>query len=353
MKVLHVAETVKGGVATIINQIVNNSRVGKHYVLVPKNQDKEIEYNTITFFRSGRNINSFLNLLAVFIKSIFKLKPDVIHIHSTFAGVICRLALILVYPFHRPKVIYCPHAFAFMMGNSSIKKLFYSWVEIFLSVVTKKIICTSVYEKKLAESYGIKDSKLIVIYNSVCQPTDVEIINKESDSELNLIFIGRFDYQKGFDMVLAISEDESINVKITAVGDFVNERREISRGRNINFTGWISKNEMGKYLVAADALIMPSRWESFGLVAVEAQSYRIPIIASNNTAIPEVVHNGKTGYLFETDNYSQLRSLLSSINKKKLKAMADDCYKNYYNNFRTEVMVDNIDSLYIESEKWK
>ena len=56
----------------------------------------------------------------------------------------------------------------------------------------------------------------------------------------------------------------------------------------------------------ADLLIMPSRWEAFGLVAVEAQSYGLPVLASRCASLPEVVLDGKSGLLFDVGSVDDL-----------------------------------------------
>ncbi|WP_232550498.1 glycosyltransferase family 4 protein [Klebsiella pneumoniae] len=90
MNVIHIAETVKGGVATVINNLTENNEIDSH-VICPESQSKEIYCAQKTLFsRTGRNISSLSSLFLVIIKTLKYNKFDVIHLHSSFAGFIVR-----------------------------------------------------------------------------------------------------------------------------------------------------------------------------------------------------------------------------------------------------------------------
>lgn len=170
-KVLHVAETVKGGVATVIRQLVQQNDEFDFYCVLPDSQYREIgafpAEKMKVFTRTGRNISSFISLAINYIQMVRKEKPDVIHVHSTFAGVVCRLLTPLVRMTCRPKIIYCPHAFSFLMDTSEKKKKVYAKIEKILQKNTDVIICTSEYEKRTALMAGLSPDNLTVVYNGV------------------------------------------------------------------------------------------------------------------------------------------------------------------------------------------
>lgn len=64
---------------------------------------------------------------------------------------------------------------------------------------------------------------------------------------------------------------------------------------HVRFAGW--RSDAAARMVAFDVFLMPSLWEGFGLVMLEAMAARLPIIASNISALPEVVQDGVTGLL--------------------------------------------------------
>ncbi|BEO17521.1 glycosyltransferase family 4 protein [Serratia marcescens] len=350
-KVLHVAETVKGGVATVIRQLVQQNDEFDFYCVLPDSQYREIgafpDEKMKVFSRTGRNIPSFISLAIKYIQLVRKEKPDVIHVHSTFAGVVCRLLTPLVRMTCKPKIIYCPHAFSFLMDTSEKKKKVYAKIEKVLQKNTDVIICTSEYEKRTALMAGMEPGNLTVVYNGVEPPVALpDETNPYHQDKINILFVGRFDYQKGFDLVQQIADKLDDRFLITIVGGNVHAKEQPAPHVRMDFKGWLTPSAMAPYFTYADVLLMPSRWESFGLVAVEAESYGLPVVASRCSSLPEVVNEGVTGYLFTTNAADEAAEILSTRDKRDWGAMKADCVDFYNANFTSEKMVSNTYRLY-------
>ncbi|CAI1121321.1 glycosyltransferase [Serratia entomophila] len=351
VKILHVAETIKGGVATVLRQLTKDTECFDILCIVPEDQKSEIKNVSAgvnTFVRTGRNWTSFLNLAKKFIGVYRKQKPDIIHIHSSFAGFICR-AILFFLPGH-PKVIYCPHAFSFLMDSSELKKNIYAFVERVLARKTDVIVCVSKYEHDEAIKRGLDERKLKIIYNGVEKPEDIIVEDDTSDEQssdiLNILFVGRIDYQKGFDIVEQVAKKIGDKCKVVVVGGGVHSNPELYQAENIIYAGWVSKENMASYYLNADVLLMPSRWESFGLVAVEAQSYGLPVVASRCSSLPEVVQEGCTGFLFPVGDVNEACRILLSLDKVELREMQYNAIDFYKNNFTSEKMVEQTYKLY-------
>lgn len=184
MKILHISETIKGGVGTVIHQLLEyqllSDEIDDAICLVPYEQSDILsgidEDKIFTYKRSGRNLRSLLKLLFASDKIIQSYKPDIIHLHSTFAGLLCRL-LMLKYTFkkNKPVVIYCPHAFPFLMKQNAFRRIIFIYTERALSYLTNTIICVGKYEFEEAVNAGIPSKKLKLVYNGVS--------SHDSDSE--------------------------------------------------------------------------------------------------------------------------------------------------------------------------
>ncbi|AUU07083.1 hypothetical protein B1209_08280 [Raoultella planticola] len=350
-KVLHVAETARGGVATVIRQLLKNDDVDS-YCLLPDTHCKDVmevpDLSIYTFKRKKRGMLSLINLSIQYLKLLKKIDPDIIHIHSSFAGVVCRLINILVKK-KDIKVVYCPHAFAFIMDvKGSMNKVFL-FIEKMLQPYANIIICTSKYEKKSAIKFGLKEYNLEVVYNGVEDPQDVSDASSPYQSNFtNILFVGRFDHQKGFDLVEKLSHLVKDNTKITVIGDAVRDsaKKKEDGISSIIYKNWMSTTEIAPFFYYADFLFMPSRWESFGLVAVEAQSYGLPVVASNCSSLPEVVIDDITGYLFKKDDITEAWDIISSVEKSEWGLKKENCLKNYKSNFTTMKMIENINLVY-------
>lgn len=351
IKVLHVAETARGGVATVIRQLLKNDDVDS-FCLLPDSHCKDVmkvpNSSIYTFKRKKRGILSLVNLSIEYVKLLKKIEPDIIHLHSSFAGVICRLINFCFKKKH-VKVVYCPHAFAFIMDvKTSMNKIFLL-IEKILQPYANRIICTSEYEKNIAVKFGLKKYNLEVVYNGVEIPQDVSDITSPYQSHyINILFVGRFDYQKGFDLVGQLSQLVGNNTKITVIGDAVRDsvKNEGNDSPNITYKNWMSTTEIAPYFYYADFLFMPSRWESFGLVAVEAQSYGLPVVASNCCSLPEVIIDNSTGYLFKTDDINEAWNIISAMEKSEWALKKEACLDNYKDNFTTAKMIERINLLY-------
>lgn len=355
MKILHAAETIKGGVATVLNQLINNPQHSSDEIscMIPEEQKQEltvISCNQYYFQHLNRGFKSNLNFIRKFFKLVWIINPDIVHLHSSFAGVLGRIALIILYPFRRPKVVYCPHAFSFLMAGSEAKRKIYILIEKILLIRTNKIICVSDNERNEAIKHGFPETKLTLIYNGVPVPQfDINLrLPFEYNQKINLLFIGRFDYQKGFDILLTLMKNiDAACYHLTAIGDFVHEQDAfIEHPKDITFTGWLNKEQIKPYLQYADVIIVPSRWEGFAMVPIEAMSYKKPIIAANTTSLPEAVLDGYNGYLFDIHNIESLTYIVSNLDKKNLVHMGKNGYDRYLHYFDSSIMLNKTAQLY-------
>lgn len=361
MKILHVTEVNKGGVITVINELincqVNDDTIDSIICLMPSNPSnegvrefkKERKKIFLGYKKTGRDLKSVFELAKVFLYTLKKHRPDIIHLHSSFAGFVCRCVLFIL-P-RNCKIIYCPHAFPFLMQTSVLKKRIYGIIERALQINTEKIICVSKYEKECAVSHGLSNSKLEVIYNGVTDRNKERSLYVRNQAELKVLFVGRFDYQKGFDILIdAIKEIRKLehNIIFEIIGDYVGETRVVAMPDidGVDFLGWKENHELEKHYRSCDVLVIPSRWEGFAMVPIEAFMYGIPVIASNNSSFREIVDNGVNGYLFETGNHHELAKILLSMKLKDIKNMKENARMKYEKNYDAKSMGEKVRQLY-------
>ncbi len=116
--------------------------------------------------------------------------------------------------------------------------------------------------------------------------------------------------------------------------------------KRVHFLGW--RDDAAALLPAFDALLMPSLWEGFGIVALEAMAARVPVIASRVSALPEIVENGVTGFLTEPANASALAEcLLDVLNNPALaREMGENGRRRLEAEFGVQRMVDGTLKVY-------
>jgi glycosyltransferase involved in cell wall biosynthesis len=356
MRILHAAETIKGGVATVMRQLmlahVNEQDVRGISCLVPAHHRDELPSlgaDTIHCFeRSGRNFISLWRFLTAFVTVVLRERPDVVHLHSSFAGVVGRLCLLPLAVVVRPKVVYCPHAFPFLIKTSKSWLLMYRTVENLLAFFTDVIICVSQHERQLALRAGLKAKKLILVHNGIQLPKQLrELRSCEKESPLQLLFVGRFDRQKGFDVLLAaMNLLEDYPVELVAVGEPVNGAVAPVPQKNVRYLGWLDSESLGPVFAAAHVLVVPSRWEGFAMVPLEGMSYGLPIIASDCSSLPEVVVNGVTGCLFPVEDSKALAECILSRTKEDWITMGANGSTKFFNEFTASRMTNSTLNIY-------
>ena len=353
-KILHVAETIKGGVATVIRTISASpegdaARYELVY-LVPQDQEKELHgiagQQIRTFARTGRNVPSLLRFAWRLSQVMLKEKPDVVHLHSTFSGVIGRCVCVLLRPWRKPKIVYCPHAFSFLMESSPTKQKAYAWIERVLQKVTDVIICVSRYELDKAARFGIERKRMKLIYNGIHHTDDAP--KTSSPEPIHLLFVGRLDYQKGFDVLLkAFAKVQRNDLKLTVVGSAVNEDSvECPPMDGVEYLPWVTPSEVQALYRKADALIVPSRWEGFAMVPLEGMAMGLPVIASDCTSLPELVTHEVSGYVFPSGDHQALADVLTRIQKPRLFDLGSEGRSIVRERFSATLMIRQTYDLY-------
>ncbi len=149
--------------------------------------------------------------------------------------------------------------------------------------------------------------------------------------DIQILFMGRLEARKGIDLFLKalktlfIEDDDRIGVWIAGRDVEGWQRRSTSLlgpaiCDRIHFFGVITEELRGQLYENCDFVVFPSRYESFGLVPLEAMVYQKPVIAAAAGAIPEVVIDGESGLLFEPDNEQDLaRKIMLLINDEPLR----------------------------------
>jgi glycosyltransferase involved in cell wall biosynthesis len=154
--------------------------------------------------------------------------------------------------------------------------------------------------------------------------------NGKQDNFVNLLYLGQIVPHKGLSLLAkafkAISRKD-LRLHIAGDGDYIGLlQAELKDLSNVTFHGHVSGEAKEKLLVRSDVCVLPSIcYETAGLVILEAYKYGLPVIGSRIGAIPEMIAENKTGFLFEPGDESGLVSVLQNISKERLRQMANDC----------------------------
>jgi glycosyltransferase involved in cell wall biosynthesis len=231
-------------------------------------------------------------------------------------------------------VIYCPHGWSWDRPWPKAAKLLYSFIERLLGLgdLTDWIVCISEYERQSALNMGVKTKKLKLVLNGIpdVSPMAIDFVIKWPTNAKRVLFVGRFDKQKGLDVLCDALEKLGESVFAVLAGEAVLGDEKCKKlPSNTMAIGWVSPEKLESLFYQSDMLVVPSRWESFGLIAVEAMRASLPVIASRVGGLAEVVVNGETGLLVEPGNVDELVRAISQLSREKKKAMGEKGFQRF------------------------
>jgi glycosyltransferase involved in cell wall biosynthesis len=333
IRVLHISQ-VQGGVETYIEQIINNIDRNRYELIVacPEMRQSlikmvgkyDVPYINLENTIEISPINDLKSILAT-IKLVRTLKPDVIHAHSSKAGMITRIASI----FFKTKVLYTPHAFAYL-GKEGIKRTFFLLVEKIAKPVTDLILATSYSEAfRATNDVGFSAKKVITCPNSI------EILperkRKEKTDRIMITMVARLVDQKNPMMFLRVCKivtqaRDNVFFQIVGAGfddkwktDLENYIADNRLEDKMAILSWKSRSELLQTLRETDVFVMTSLFESFGYVVAEAQMLQVPVVATDVDGLNEIIENNITGYLVNVNDDAAMA--------EKILASSDDDHK--------------------------
>lgn len=324
--VLHVAEVLKGGTASYIDELLTDQvrRYGadKLCLLVPASQvgalTQTAGVEVVAFADGGRwsNMRAIQRTLRGLLRHR---RYDLVHVHGTFAGVALRGML---WPGGRPPLVYCAHGWSFDRQAARWKLALMAAVERLLASRCERIVCISEHDRNSALAWGLPAVKLVTVRNGIRDQPAVQHSVQWPPSRLRILFAGRFDYQKGVDVLYGAMEQLGPAYAAIAIGDASAGDFELRQQlTNVQQTGWLSRAEVQAYLQTCDVFVMPSRWEGFGLSALEAMRAGRAVVASRVGGLAELVQEGSNGYLVEADSAQALSAALQRLTPDSVAAM--------------------------------
>ena len=331
VRVLHVAETLIGGLASYIDAVASDQveKFGRGGVRIigPADQLHHLsEADLCTgFTRTGRNLTSLRRLQRSVELMLDSFAPNVVHAHSFFAGLVVR-ALVDRKKLAGVSVIYCPHGWVFCRKTSLVGRFAGQLVERALQARADQIHCISQYELQAGARAGIGADKMFCLPNRIpdqAPPSQAERIKMfRSPSALRVAFLGRLDRQKGFDILLQAARSLGPGVEILAAGTrAVDGLQPFDAPANVSMLGWLGHDAADALIRECDVVVVPSRWEGFGLVALEAMRAGKALVASRVDALPELVDHQMTGLLVPPEDPAALADALAGLNRVRAREM--------------------------------
>lgn len=350
-KVLHIVEAFGGGVFTFLVDLVNATSDEFDITILystrketPENFEKYFK-NNIKFIQS-KYLKREINIKNEFkaIKEVRRIieseKPDIVHLHSSKAGIIGRMAV----RGKKVKVLYNPHGFSFLMKNiSKSKKIFYWFVEKIISLKKGTIIACSKGEYRKAIKVN---KKAICINNGI----DINKIDEETKNltekivdidKLRICMVGRINYQKNpklFNQIAAENPEKNF----TWIGD--GDLKKELTSSNIEVTGWKNREEVLNILNNNDIFVLPSLWEGLPIALLEAMYMKKVCIVSNVIGNKDVIKDNINGFIaYEESDYTKI---INSLNLKIIKRITENAKNDIKEEYNVKNMIESYKKIY-------
>ena len=342
IKVLEVIDSLgSGGAESLLKNFVLEAKKNKLFdieiaTLYSKAIFKEeIEDAGISVWTLGLTYKYDLRGITKLVKLMKERKYDIIHVHLFPADIFTALASLFL-----PKDI----VWIFTEHVDYNRRRSYKFCKIldgFTYSRYSKIICVS-KQVELASLNWIPSNKgkTKVISNAIPIP---KFLNSCPVKTYDILFVGRLVREKGIDILLKtikiLKNEYSRNLKIVIVGEgelkenLNNLTAELGVNKEVKFLG--VRKDINELMASSKIFVLPSRWEGFGMVIIEAMSNMLPVIAANVGDIPELIENGKDGISVPPENPKALARAINSLleNEELRKKLSKAAYKKVKKEF--------------------
>jgi glycosyltransferase involved in cell wall biosynthesis len=174
------------------------------------------------------------------------------------------------------------------------------------------IFVRSAFARSFLLRWGVPGPLIAVIPPGFATPP---LPQRPEPGPFRFLFVGRDPRRKGADLVVEAFlrlRGRGLDVRLTLVGHATSGA--CGREEGIEAYGWTDRKQLYAELYPrADALVLPSRVEGFGLAPIEAMSFALPVIATQYGALPEAIVHGETGLLVPCGDGAALERAMESL----------------------------------------
>jgi glycosyltransferase involved in cell wall biosynthesis len=303
-----------------------------------------------------RHLNPVTPLAAVFSVAWYlrQREFDIVHTHSTEAGIIGRLAAAIA---DVPNIVHRVHGVPFTDARSPVINRFVLECERIAARHTDRIITNADIMRQEYIDRGIGSAEKYRTIHIGIEGNNFRNVSPATDlpgTRPRITMVSRVAEGKGFgvliDAIESLSPDD-ISVCLVGDGPLTDEIAEEIRQRGLQeyvfMTGY--REDVPRILAASDIFVLPSFWEGTPRVILEAMASGLPVVATDIAGIPEQVVDGESGYLIPPGDTEALVSRLEQLltDPSRRDTMGERGQERI-NEFSVESMITALDSLYKE-----
>jgi glycosyltransferase involved in cell wall biosynthesis/acetyltransferase-like isoleucine patch superfamily enzyme len=241
-----------------------------------------------------------------------KIKPDLIHAHTSKAGFISRVAGKIT----NVPVVFTAHTWSFAAGISTKQRMISLPLERLAARVPGKIITVSEANRRMALDCGIANEfKMSTVWNGV--PDTALRSDARGSGPVEIIMVARFAPQKNHELLLRALAQITAAFHLSFVGDGPTQSRvqalceELGLTPRVTFLG--DRGDVAALLARAQIFALSTNWEGLPYSILEAMRAGLPVVATDVGGVHECVLPGETGYLCAPGSVESLRDNLHQL----------------------------------------
>jgi len=307
------------------------------------------------------------------IRSIVRLAPDIVHTHSSKAGIIGRWAshkagkLLAKAGGRRPGIVHTIHGLAFTASTKRSVNKVYEWLERKVAPITDKIVCVAdaMAEQSLAANIGTPEQYVTVYSGMETQPFINPPISRDAvrksfgiaDDDIVAGTIARLFELKGHDDLLAMAPkmcERFPKLKIMWVGDgllrseFERQIKQMGLESRFILTGLVPPTQIPQLVNAMDIMVHPSRREGLARALAQGGLASIPVLTYDVDGNREGVLEGVSGWAVKAFDQAILAEKLAMLlGDSQLRRRMGEAGRAFaLGQFDTRVMVEGLEKVY-------
>lgn len=344
--ILHITEVSSGGVlpmiANICNGLANEYNIIVVYGIRPdtpnnigKYFDKRIKLIPITAFKRNISVKNDIRAMHAINRIVKSYHPEIVHMHSTKAGLLGRLLLLL----YKGKKFYTPHGYSFLKkDDSKIEILIYKVVEFLLAHTGCITVACGKGEWRYAQKLNM---------NSVCINNGIDVVwidsiisrVKREAHEFTVYTAGRIGPQKNPKLFNRIAEC-CPDIEFVWIGD--GEEAACLTSPNIIVTGLVDRENLLEMAVNYDCYLSCALWEGLPVALLEAMYLQKECIVSNIDGNVDLIEDGKSGFIAcDKNDYIKL---IYRVKEKNIQC-GKNARERILKQFNMETMCENYRKL--------
>lgn len=312
IRVLYVVESFSTGVYAIVKDISCNLDIDKYEIRIlhslrsdsPKKYQEDFDQQNIVLKHIPMGTTrQYLQAIRSIKREITDFKPNTIHLHSSKAGFLGRIA---AKRSSCSNILYSPHGFSFLRTDvNSMKRWIYLQLERWIDwYVPGKIIAVS--EGERIEALRITEQSIVI--NNFIDTSKIPIGNDHDGYDI--LTTGRIAPQKNPELFNAIAKALP-DYSFLWVGD--GPLRSSLSASNITVTGLIPRSQVFEHLSKAKVYLQTSLWEGMPVSILEAMAAAKPVVASNIIGNRDLIQHEETGILCDPANPDLFVHALSKL----------------------------------------